>query len=71
MTTTPAFDPARSAAIRQLLVDTVDAAPQRERRLRFGMVAALTGIALAIAGGTAALAAAGVIHLGAPAPAPP
>jgi len=66
----PAFDPARSAAIRDLLIETVEAAPSRRPTARFAMVATLTGIAVALAGGTAALALTGVLHLGAPAPAP-
>ncbi|MDN4614324.1 PQQ-binding-like beta-propeller repeat protein [Leifsonia sp. F6_8S_P_1B] len=67
---TAEFDPTRSAAIRQLLLDTVAEAPRRERRTRFAIIGALTGAALAIAGGTAALALTGVLHFGAPEPGP-
>lgn len=67
---TPTFDAARSAAIRELLIQTVDAAPSRRPTRRFAMVAALSGVALALAGGTAALALTGVLHFGEPAPAP-
>jgi hypothetical protein len=63
---TAEFDPTRSAAIRQLLLDTVAETPRRERRTRFAIIGALTGAALAVAGGTAALALTGVLHFGAP-----
>lgn len=67
---TAEFDPTRSAAIRQLLLDTVADAPRQERRTRFAIIGALTGAALALAGGTAALALTGVLHFGAPEQAP-
>ena len=74
MTTQPVFDPARSAAIRELLVETVATARPRTDRTKFAIIAGLTAVALALAGGTAALALTGVIRFGglvpAPAPAP-
>ncbi len=70
MTTQPVFDPARSAAIRELLAETVAADRRRPDRTKFTVIAGLTALALALAGGTAALALTGVIHFGGPAPAP-
>jgi hypothetical protein len=72
MTTQPVFDPARSAAIRELLAETVAADRRRPDRTKFTIIAGLTALALALAGGTAALALTGVIHFGGltPAPAP-
>lgn len=75
MTVQPAFDPSRSAQIRDLLIETVDAGASRPSRRTVGMVAALTGLAIVLAGGTAALALTGVIRFGTdsppPVPAPP
>ena len=73
------FTPDRSAAIRQLLLDTVADEPRRRRRLQILLTSVLSGVAVALAGGTAALALTGAIHLGsgdtpppaAPAPTPP
>ncbi|MFF1875567.1 hypothetical protein ACFVXD_42725, partial [Kitasatospora herbaricolor] len=70
MTAQSAFDPARSAAIRELLIQTVDDGASRPSRRAFAVVAALTGVALALAGGTAALALSGVLRFDAPEPAP-
>ena len=70
MTTQPVFDPARSAAIRELLAETVATARPRPDRTKFAIITALTAVALALAGGTAALALTGVIRFGSPAPAP-
>jgi hypothetical protein len=70
MTTSSAFDPTRSAEIRALLIDTVDSTTIRRRPAKFALIATLTGVALALAGGTAALALSGVLHFGAPEPAP-
>lgn len=70
MTTQPVFDPARSAAIRELLAETVATDRRRPQHTKFAIIAGLTALALALAGGTAALALTGVIHFGAPAPAP-
>lgn len=70
MTIQPSFDPQRSAEIRTLLIQTVDAHRPHPSRSKFAIVAALTGIALALAGGTAALALTGVLRFGSPEPAP-
>lgn len=74
MTTRPAFDPARSAAIRALLAETVATTRPRADRTKFAVIAGLTALALVLAGGTAALALTGVIRIDgltpAPAPAP-
>ena len=43
-----------------LLIDTVDSTTIRRRPAKFALVATLTGVALALAGGTAALALSGV-----------
>ena len=68
------FTPERSAAIRQLLIDTVADEPRRRKRLQILLTSVLSGVALVLAGGTAALALSGVIHLGGgetpPAPVP-
>jgi hypothetical protein len=68
------FTPERSAAIRQLLIDTVAEEPRRRKRLQILLTSVLSGVALVLAGGTAALALSGVIHLGGgdtpPAPVP-
>jgi hypothetical protein len=55
MTEKPTFDPARSAAIRQLLIENVDAEPRRRTRHLRGLLAGLivTGV---LASGTTALA---------------
>ncbi|MFE4470899.1 hypothetical protein ACFRFH_18975 [Leifsonia sp. NPDC056824] len=68
--TGPVFDPARSAALRDILHETVANAPARPARLRFALVAGLVGAAALLAGGTAALAISGVLHFGSPEPAP-
>ncbi|MFK3671750.1 PQQ-binding-like beta-propeller repeat protein [Leifsonia aquatica] len=71
MTTTgPVFDPARSAALRDILHETVATAPARSSRTRFALVGGLVGAAALLAGGTAALALTGALHFGPPAPAP-
>lgn len=71
MTTTgPVFDPARSAALRDILHETVATAPARPSRTRFALVGGLVGAAVLLAGGTAALALTGALHFGSPAPAP-
>lgn len=71
---TTEFTPERSAAIRQLLIDTVEDEPRRRKRLQVLLTSVLSGVAVALAGGTAALALTGVLHFGggdtAPAPAP-
>lgn len=71
---TTGFTPERSAAIRQLLIDTVADEPRRRKRLQILLTSVLSGVALVLAGGTAALALSGVIHLGGddtpPAPVP-
>lgn len=71
---TTEFTPERSAAIRQLLIDTVEDEPRRRRRLQILLTSVLSGVAVALAGGTAALALTGVLHFGSgdtpPAPAP-
>lgn len=68
------FTPDRSAAIRQLLIDTVADEPRRLKHLQILLTSVLSAIAIALAGGTAALALTGVIHFGGddtpPAPAP-
>ena len=68
------FTPERSAAIRQLLIDTVADEPRRRKRLQILLTSVLSGVAIVLAGGTAALALSGVIHLGGgetpPAPVP-
>ncbi len=69
--TGPVFDPARSAALRDILHETVAAAaPSRPSRARFAVLTGLIAAALLLAGGTAALALSGVLHFGAPEPAP-
>lgn len=71
MTTTgPVFDPARSAALRDILHETVATAPARPSRTRFALVGGLVGAAVLLAGGTAALALTGALHFGAPDPVP-
>lgn len=71
---TTEFTPERSAAIRQLLIDTVEDEPRRRKRLQILLTSVLSGVAVALAGGTAALALTGVLHFGGgdlpPAPAP-
>ncbi|WP_208038176.1 PQQ-binding-like beta-propeller repeat protein [Leifsonia sp. TF02-11] len=68
------FSPERSAAIRQLLLDTVADEPRRRKRLQILLTSLLSAVAILLAGGTAALALTGVIHLGGgdtpPAPVP-
>ncbi|RDV45439.1 hypothetical protein DOE76_06285 [Leifsonia sp. ku-ls] len=61
---TTEFTPERSAAIRQLLIDTVEAEPRRRKRLQILLTSVLSGVAVALAGGTAALALTGVLHFG-------
>ncbi|UAJ80454.1 PQQ-binding-like beta-propeller repeat protein [Leifsonia sp. ZF2019] len=68
--TGPVFDPARSAALRDILHETVATSPARPPRTRFAILGGLIGVAVLLAGGTAALALSGVLHFGAPAPAP-
>lgn len=69
---TPDFTPERSAAIRQLLIDTVADEPRRRRRLQILLTSVLSGVALVLAGGTAALALSGALHFGGDdVPAPP
>lgn len=68
--TGPVFDPARSAALRDILHETVATAPTRAPRTRFAILGGLIGAAVLLAGGTAALALTGALHFGAPAPAP-
>ena len=68
--TGPVFDPARSAALRDILHETVATAPARAPRTRFAILGGLIGAAVLLAGGTAALALSGALHFGAPAPAP-
>ena len=68
--TGPAFDPARSAILRDILHETVATAPARPSRARFALVGGLVGVAVLLAGGTAALALTGVLHFGSPEPAP-
>lgn len=71
MTTTgPVFDPARSAALRDILHETVATAPARPSRTRFALVGGLVGAAVLLAGGTAALALMGALHFGSPEPVP-
>ncbi|GAA0428651.1 hypothetical protein [Leifsonia naganoensis] len=71
MTTTgPVFDPARSAALRDILHETVASAPARPSRTRFALVGGLVGAAVLLAGGTAALALTGALHFGSPEPVP-
>ncbi|NEN06911.1 PQQ-binding-like beta-propeller repeat protein [Diaminobutyricibacter tongyongensis] len=67
---TTEFSPNRSAAVRQLLIETIEHEPQRQRRLQIMLTSILAGIALVLAGGTAALALTGVIHFGDSSPAP-
>jgi len=71
---TTEFTPERSAAIRQLLIDTVEDEPRRRKRLQILLTSVLSGVAVALAGGTAALALTGVLHFGSgdtpPVPAP-
>lgn len=70
---TTEFTPERSAAIRQLLIDTVEDEPRRRKRLQLLLTSVLAGVAVALAGGTAALALTGVLHFGGatpPAPVP-
>lgn len=69
--TGPAFDPARSAILRDILHETVATAPPRPSRTRFAVVAGLVGAAALLAGGTAALALSGVLHFGSPDVPPP
>lgn len=68
--TGPAFDPARSAILRDILHETVATAPARPSRTRFALVGGLAGAAVLLAGGTAALALSGALHFGPPEPAP-
>jgi hypothetical protein len=68
--TGPAFDPARSAILRDILHETVAAGPVRPSRTRFALVGGLVGAAVLLAGGTAALALSGVLHFGSLEPAP-
>lgn len=72
MTAQPVFDPARKAAIRELLIETVDAGAPVRRPGRVAFISALIGVAVALAGGTTALALSGVLRFGTPewAPAP-
>ncbi|WP_285115547.1 PQQ-binding-like beta-propeller repeat protein [Leifsonia sp. fls2-241-R2A-40a] len=65
------FTPERSAAIRQLLIDTVADEPRRRKHLQILLTSLLSGVAIALACGTAALALTGVIHLGGDTPPPP
>ncbi|WP_431247927.1 hypothetical protein [Leifsonia xyli] len=71
---TPDFTPEHSAAIRQLLIDTVADEPRRRRHLQILLTSLLSAVAVVLAGGTAALALTGVIHFGSgdtpPAPMP-
>jgi hypothetical protein len=64
------FTSQRSAAIRQLLLDTVANEPRRRRRLQILLTSILASVAIVLAGGTAALALTGVIHFDVPSPAP-
>ncbi|MEY9952908.1 PQQ-binding-like beta-propeller repeat protein [Leifsonia sp. EB34] len=68
--TGPAFDPARSAILRDILHETVAHAPTKPSRTRFAIVGALVGAAVLLAGGTAALALSGALHFGSQEPAP-
>ncbi|MDR6972021.1 PQQ-binding-like beta-propeller repeat protein [Leifsonia shinshuensis] len=68
--TGPAFDPARSAILRDILHETVANAPTRPSRARFAVLGGLVGAAALLAGGTAALALSGALHFGSPDPAP-
>ncbi|MFF2049965.1 PQQ-binding-like beta-propeller repeat protein [Leifsonia sp. NPDC058194] len=66
----PVFDPARSAALRDILHETVAAGPARPSRTRFALIGGLVGAAVLLAGGTAALALTGALHFGSPEPVP-
>lgn len=68
--TGPVFDPARSAALRDILHETVATTPRRPSRTRFAVLGGLIGAAVLLAGGTAALALSGALHFGSPEPAP-
>jgi outer membrane protein assembly factor BamB len=68
--TGPAFDPARSAILRDILHETVATAPARPSRTGFALVGGLVGAAVLLAGGTAALALSGALHFGPQEPAP-
>lgn len=70
MTAQPVFDPARKAAIRELLIETVDAGAPVRRPRRVAFIAALVSVALVLAGGTTALALSGVLRFGTPEDAP-
>ncbi|MBW8870856.1 MAG: PQQ-binding-like beta-propeller repeat protein [Leifsonia sp.] len=65
------FTPERSAAIRQLLIDTVADEPRRRKHFQILLTSLLSGVAIVLAGGTAALALTGIIHLGGDTPPSP
>lgn len=72
MTGQPRFDPARSDAIRALLVQTVEQAPARDHRrhVRIAVIAVLAALLGGLGSGAVALAVTGGPFLGAPAEGP-